>query len=179
MKNDGNLITLPEEMVMAKIYWIRGQKVIHEFDLAQLYGIEVKRLKEAVRRNIKRFPSDFLFELTEEEQISLRSQFASLKRGEHSKYRSFVFTEQGVAMLSGIINSDRAIHVNIAIMRAFVQLRKFVESNKDLSRKIEELEKAVSGHDEKIRLIFAAIKQLMENRMEETPPERTPIGYRK
>ena len=105
----------------------------------------VKRLKEAVRRNIKRFPGDFLFELTEEEHYSLRSQIATLKRGQHSKYVPFAFTEQGVAMLSGILNSDRAICVNIAIMRAFVQLRQFLESNKELAKKIEELEKAVAG----------------------------------
>ena len=157
MKKVEDLTTLPEETIIRKIFWIRGNKVMLDFDLALLYGVEVKRLKEAVRRNIKRFPDDFLFELTEVEHLSLRSQIATLKRGEHSKYVPFAFTEQGVAMLSGILNSDRAIWVNIAIMRAFVQFRRFMESNKELARKMEELEKVVAGHDDKIRLIFQAI----------------------
>ena len=177
MENSEDLITLPEEAVIRKIYWIRGCKVMLDFDLAQLYGIEVKRLKEAVRRNIKRFPPDFLYELSESEHQPLRSQIATLKRGEHSKYLPFAFTEQGVAMLSGILNSDRAIQVNIAIMRAFVQLRRFLESNKELAIKMEELEKAVAGHDEKINLIFKAIKQLIEKKDEPTP-SRKPIGYK-
>ena len=112
--------------------------MILDADLAILYGVEVKRLKEAVRRNIKRFPSDFLFELSRTEYDSLRTQIASLKRGQHVKYLPFAFTEQGVAMLAGILNSEKAIDVNVAIMRAFVQMRKFLETHKDLALKIEE-----------------------------------------
>jgi len=158
------------------IYLKRGEKVILDFDLALLYCVEVKRLKETVRRNIKRFPEDFLFELSHDEFQSLRSQFAALKRGQHSKYLPYAFTEQGVAMLSGILNSDQAIQVNIAIMRAFVQLRRFLESNKALAQKIEELEKSVAGHDEKIQIIFSAIKQLMEEKV--VPVERNPVGFK-
>jgi hypothetical protein len=171
-------IVLSDEIVIGKIYWVRNCRVLLDTDLAQLYGVEVKRLKESVRRNIKRFPNDFVFELTKEEHQSLRSQFASLKRGKHSKYHSFAFTEQGVAMLSGVLNSDRAIAVNIAIMRAFVQLRQFMESNKELSMKIADLEQAVITHDKDIQVIFQTIRHLIEHK-EEPPVQRNPIGYRK
>ena len=171
-----NSVHLSTDTITSYIYLVKGEKVILDFDLALLYGVEVKRLKEAVRRNIKRFPADFLFELSLEDYRSLRSQIATLKRGQHSKYRAFAFTEQGVAMLSGILNSDRAIQVNVAIMRAFVQLRRFLESNKELSRQIEALEKAVSGHDEKIQLIFFAIKQLMKDK--EKRAIRNPVGFK-
>ena len=145
-----------------------------DFDLATLYGVSTKVLKQAVKRNRKRFPKDFLFELTKSEFENLRSQIVTSSWG-GLRYLPFAFTEQGVAMLSGILNSDRAIQVNIAIMRAFVHLRRFLESNKELSRKLEELEKAVSGHDEKIQLIFSAIKELMKEK--ENPTVRNPVGF--
>jgi len=162
------------ESIAGLIHYIRGEKVILDFDLAALYGVEVKRLKEGVRRNIKRFPPDFLFEVTAEEFKALRSQFASLKKGQHSKYLPFVFTEQGVAMLSSILRSERAIQVNIAIMRAFVQLRKFLETHKELALKIEELERTLGVHDENIQLIFETIRQLIEKKKE----PREPVGFR-
>ncbi len=116
------------------IHCIRGEKVLLDADLVSLYGVEVKRLKEAVRRNIRRFPADFLFVVSADEMKSLRSQFASLKQGQHSKYPPFAFTEQGVAMLSSVLHSARTIKVNIAIMRAFVQMRRFLETHKELAR---------------------------------------------
>ena len=167
---------LETEKIASFIFLIRGEKVIMDYTLAQLYEVEVRILKRAVRRNIQRFPGDFMFELTEAEYLSLRSQFGILKRGVHSKFLPFAFTEQGVAMLSGILNSQGAIKVNIAIMRAFVQIRRFLESNKELARKIEDLEKAISGHDEKIQLIFIAIKKLMEEK--ENPLTHTPVGFK-
>ncbi len=167
---------LETEKIVSYIYLIRGKKVIMDFTLAQLYEVEVRILKRAVRRNLQRFPGDFMFELTKAEYDSLRSNFGMLKRGMHAKFLPFAFTEQGVAMLSGILNSPGAILVNIAIMRAFVQIRRFLESNKELARKIEELEKAVSGHDEKIHLIFSAIKQLMEKK--ENPPIYKQVGFK-
>ncbi|MEI6436514.1 MAG: ORF6N domain-containing protein [Bacteroidota bacterium] len=176
MKNSEDLIALPEEAVIRKIYWIRGCKVMLDFDLAGLYGVSTKALKQAVKRNMQRFPADFIFELTRSEFDNLRSQIVTSSWG-GMRYHPYAFTEQGVAMLSGILHSVRAIQVNIAIMRAFVQLRRFLESNKELAIKMEELEKAVAGHDEKINLIFQAIKQLIDKK-EEPQPERRPIGYK-
>ena len=178
MENGSTKMLLPEETIIRKIYRIRGEKVMLDADLAVLYGVSTKALKQAVRRNIDRFPGDFMFVLSKLESDSLRSQIVTLKRGEHAKYLPFAFTEQGVAMLSGILNSKQAISVNIAIMRAFVLLRRFLESNKELARKMGELEKTVTGHDEKIKLIFQAFKQLIEKKEEPLPP-RNPIGFRK
>jgi hypothetical protein len=163
-------LILKEKNLINRIYFIRSEKVMLDFDLAVLYGVETKVLKQAVRRNIKRFPKDFLFELTREEYNSLRSQFVTLKRGEHSKYLPFAFTEQGVAMLSGILSSDRAIMVNIAIMRTFVQLRKLMSIHKDLAEKIEKLEKKYDGQFE---VVFNLINKLI---VEEKKPKR-PIGF--
>lgn len=130
------------QTIQSRIYEVRGQKVMLDFDLAELYETETKRLKEAVRRNIDRFPTDFMFELTREEYNSLRSQFASLEngRGKYSKFNPFAFTEQGVAMLTSVLNSTKAIQVNIQIVRAFVFIRQYALSHKDLSDKLKELE---------------------------------------
>jgi uncharacterized protein YjcR len=165
---------VPTEVIVTKIIFLRGEKVLLDRDLAELYGVETKQLKRAVRRNLPRFPSDFMFELTREEYNSLRSQFGTLNRGAHSKYLPFAFTEQGVAMLSSVLNSDRAIEVNIAIMRAFVQLRKMIASNEELARKLEELEHKIEKHDEDIGLIFEAIRELMSP--PDTPPKK--IGFK-
>src|SRR3989337_4489528 len=121
------------ERISSKIFLIRNEKVLLDFDLAELYGVATKQLKRAVRRNIARFPIDFMFPLTKTEDNSLRSQIGTLKRGEHSKYLPYAFTEQGVAMLSGILKSPRAIETNIAIMRTFAALRKWMQSNKELA----------------------------------------------
>ncbi len=140
-----------------------------DFDLSLLYGIETKRLKEAVKRNIERFPADFMFELTPKELTNLRSQIATSSWG-GSRYQPYVFTEQGVAMLSGVLKSQRAIEVNIAIMRTFVQLRKLMDGNKELAQKIEALEEK---YDEQFEVVFDAIKKLIRE------GTRTPgIGFR-
>ena len=161
------------EAIQGKILFIRGEKVLLDRDLAQMYGVETKQLKRAVRRNGRRFPPDFMIELTKDEYDTLRSQSGTLKRGEHSKYMPMAFTEQGIAMLSSVLNSERAIEVNIVVMRAFVQLRKFATSYEVLERKLSELEQRFGAHDEKIEVIFEAIRQLM------TPPgkERKKIGF--
>lgn len=139
-------MTVPilHDQVEQNILLIRGHRVMLDADLAKLYGVTTKRLNEQVQRNKKRFPSDFMFQLTLEDVERLRSQFATLKtgRGQHRKYRPYVFTEQGVAMLSSVLHSERAIQVNIAIMRAFVQLREMIGSNKGLARRLNELEKS-------------------------------------
>jgi len=150
---------VPVEMITSKIYLIRGQKVMLDQDLAKLYGVETRVLKQAVKRNVSRFQSDFMFRLSHEEQESLRSQFVTLKRGQHSKYLSFAFTEQGVAMLSSVLNSERAVQVNIQIMRAFTKLRQMLATHDDLRRKIEEMEQK---YDQQFKVVFDAIKLLLE-----------------
>jgi phage regulator Rha-like protein len=162
---------VPVERIVNKIYEIRKKKVMLDGDLAALYGVQTKVLKQAVRRNIKRFPDDFMFELTKEENQALRSQNVTLKRGQHSKYLPFAFTEQGVAMLSSVLNSDRAIQVNIQIMRAFTQLRQMLLTHDDLKRKIEAMERK---YDQRFRIVFDAIKQLLDT---ESRPKRK-IGFK-
>ena len=163
---------IPVEMIEKKILLIRGEKVMLDADLAELYGVEVKHLKRQVRRNIDRFPEDFMIELSKEEYESLRRHFGTLKRGEHSKYLPYAFTEQGVAMLSSILNSERAVKVNIEIMRAFVRLRQILVSNKDLARKLADMEKK---YDEQFRVVFEAIRQLMSPDV----PRKGKIGFRR
>jgi phage regulator Rha-like protein len=167
---------IPSEAIEQKIFMIRGHKVMIDKELAQLYGVSTKRLNEQVKRNIKRFPSDFMFQLTWNEVKSLRSHFATLKQGQHIKYRMFAFTEQGVAMLSTVLNSERAIQVNITTMRAFVKLRQILAAHKELADKLNELEQRLSKHDADIQAIFEAIRQLMA-----PPPEkpRRMIGFHK
>jgi phage regulator Rha-like protein len=131
---------IPVETIANKILFLRNEKVLLDRDLAEMYAVETKQLKRAVRRNISRFPKDFMFQLSNEEYRSLRRQFGTLKRGAHSKYPPMAFTEQGVAMLSSVLTSQRAIEVNIAIMRAFVHLRKMIASHKELAKKLTELE---------------------------------------
>ena len=164
---------VPTEVIVTKIIFLRGEKVLLDRDLAELYGVETKQLKRAVRRNIKRFPEDFMFELSKEEWKNLRCHFGTSSWG-GIRYAPMAFTEQGVAMLSSVLNSDRAIEVNIAIMRAFVQLRKMIASNDELVRKLRELEHRLEKHDKDIGLIFEAIRELM------TPPEKPPkkIGFK-
>lgn len=169
-----NEIISPERIEQS-IFLIRTQKVMLDSDLAELYGVPIKRLNEQVRRNRKRFPSDFMFQLTREEYEGLRSRFATLNlgRGKHRKYLPYAFSEQGVAMLSSVLNSHRAIEVNIEIMRAFVRLRQLISTHKELSQKLIELERKIGAQDEQIQVIFDAIRQLM------TPaePNKRKIGF--
>jgi hypothetical protein len=156
-----NAVLIPQELIERSILMVRGHKVILDEDLAELYHVEIRVLNQAVKRNIRRFPEDFMFQLTAEEHAdcqALRSHFVILKRGrgQHRKYFPHVFTEQGVAMLSGVLNSDRAIDVNIQIMRTFVRLREILAANKDLARKLEELE---SRYDTKFRIVFDPLKE--------------------
>lgn len=168
MKKDQSLI--PVERIERLILLIRGKKVLLDFDLAEMYGVETKVLNQAVKRNLKRFPSDFMFQLTSEELNTLRSQFVTSKGFGGRRVPPYVFTEQGVAMISGVLNSSRAIEVNIAIMRTFVSLRKMLSSNEELSRRLHELE---TKYDKQFRIVFEAIRELM------TPPEpkRNQMGF--
>ncbi len=155
--------SVPVETVERRIWLLRGQKVMLDSDLAELYEVPTFRLNEQVKRNIKRFPPDFMFQLVSEEAASLRSQFAILKdgRGKHRKYLPYAFTEQGVAMLSSVLRSERAIEVNIAIMRTFLRLRQVLTAHKELAEKLVELERQVEGHGHQIHSIFEAIRRLM------------------
>jgi hypothetical protein len=157
------------------ILWLRGHKVLLDADLAALYGVETKVLLQAVRRNLERFPQDFMIQLTATEWRTLRSQIVTLKRGpgQHRKYLPYAFTEQGVAMLSSVLNSHRAIAVNIEIMRAFVRMREMLASNKDLARKLDELERKLETHDRAIVDILKAIRELMNP----PAPSRRSIGF--
>jgi hypothetical protein len=173
---------IPIERIAQAVRWVRGEKVLLDFDLAALYGVPTKTLNQAVKRNAARFPEDFMFQLNAEETHFLRSQFVTSKsqtidsqrisqnwsqfvtssrkyRG--GRYRPYAFTEQGVAMLSSVLNSGRAVKVNIAIMRAFVRLRQTLETNRELAREFEQLEMRVGKHDEEIAAILEAIRQLM------------------
>ena len=163
---------VPAEVIVAKILILRGEKILLDRDLAELYGVETRVLNQAVGRNKKRFPEDFMFVLTREERTRI-SQSVTSSKIKYSK-RVTAFTEQGVAMLSSVLNSDRAIEVNIAIMRAFVQLRKMIAANEELATKLKKLEEKLEKHDEDIGLIFEAIRELM------TPPGSPPkkIGFK-
>ncbi len=154
------------DFIASKIYFLRGEKVLLDSDLALLYNIATKALKQAVRRNNHRFPDDFMFELTSEEFSNLRSQIVTSSWG-GKRHLPFAFTEQGVAMLSGILNSTRAIETNIAIMRTFVTLRRLMHSNKALADKIKELE---SKYDEQFKVVFDTISQLIQQETEEMRP---------
>ncbi len=146
------------------ILLIRGQRVMLDRDLAALYGVETKNLNKAVRRNLDRFPDDFMFELTLDEAeacAASRFQFGTLKRGQNIKYLPHVFTQEGVAMLSSVLRSSRAIQVNIAVMRVFVRLREALALHKELAHKLAELERKIESHDDSIRTVFEAIHELM------------------
>lgn len=150
---------IPVKLIENKILLIRGQKVLLDRDLAELYEVETKSLKQAVKRNIKRFPSDFMFVLTQKEFLNWRSQFVTSKGDKIGlRYAPMAFTEQGIAMLSSVLNSERAIKVNIQIMRAFVRLRQILSSHADLAHKLETLEQK---YDAQFRVVFDAIRALM------------------
>ncbi|MDX6769252.1 MAG: ORF6N domain-containing protein [Elusimicrobiota bacterium] len=162
---------VPAESFERRIHLIRGQRVMLDSDLAELYGVTTGNLNKAVSRNPERFPDDFMFLLTAREHQSLRFQSGILNRGKHSKYRPHAFTEQGVAMLSGVLRSERAVHVNVEIMRAFVRLRRLATSYPGLARRLDELE---SRYDAQFKEVFEAIRGLMS--CPEEPRRR--IGFK-
>ena len=163
-------MVIPMERVENRILTIRGHRVMSDADLAELYGVPTKRLNEAVRRNVTRFPEDFMFQLTIGEADTLRSQFATSNGRGGRRYIPYVFTELGVAMLSSVLNSERAVQVNIAIMRAFVRLRELAASHKDVHRRLDEMEQK---YDAQFKVVFDAIRGLMD------PPKipRRRIGF--
>lgn len=172
---DSSQQLIPIEAIERRIFLIRGQKVMIDRDIAELYGVSTKRLNEQVKRNRERFPQDFMFQLTLEEGRSLlssRSQNATLKRGQNVKYAPFVFTEHGAVMAANVLNSSVAVRASIQVVRAFVRLREFLATHKELARKLEELERKYAAHDVRIQQIFSYIKKLMK------PPRRPQrIGF--
>ena len=172
-----NEIIIANEEISNKIYFIRNQKVMIDVDLATLYGVETKQLKRQVRRNIERFPEDFMFELTGVENEILRSQFGTLKHGGHSKYLPMAFTEQGVAMLTSVLNSALAININIQIIRVFTKMRVALTDTLSMKLEIEEVKKKLINHDKNIELVFSYLDELVDKKENEI--ERTKIGYKK
>ncbi|MBU8891302.1 MAG: ORF6N domain-containing protein [Bacteroidales bacterium] len=170
---------LTDELIIHKIYVIRGKKVMIDRDLAELYGVETKQLKRAVKRNLKRFPEDFMFELKQSEFENLRSQFGTSSWG-GIRYMPMAFTEQGAAMLSSVLNNDRAILVNIQIIRVFTRMREMLETHKEILQKLDQLQKKEIEQDEKIMLIFEYLKQLEQVKQEELEQsKRNRIGYKR
>ena len=171
---------LPDEAIINKIYVMRGRKVMVDRDLAELYGVETRVLNQAVRRNEKRFPEDFMFQMTSEEMQDWKSQIV-ISNTEKMGLRKppLVFTEQGVAMLSSVLNSERAIMVNIAIIRVFTKMRELVETHKEILQKLEQLEKKDIEQDDKIMLIFEYLKQFEQTKQQELEQKDRPkIGYK-
>jgi hypothetical protein len=167
---------VPQQIIESKIYLLRGKKVMLDRDLATLYGVETRTLNQAVRRNINRFPEDFMFQLTTEEMENWKSQIViSNKEKMGLRKRPYAFTENGVAMLSSVLSSERAVEVNIQIMRTFTRLREMILTHKELAHKLAQLERKIGKHDDEIKTIFNAIRQLM------VPPEpkKRKIGFRR
>lgn len=164
-------LIISKNLIESKIVVLRGERVILDKDLSELYGVTTKRLNEQVKRNVVRFPNDFMFQLTKEEVWSSRSQIATLKRGANIKYLPHAFTEQGVAMLSSVLSSDRAVKVNISIMRIFVFMRKFAFSSEALEKRLLSLEKKHWQHDEKMKEVMETIKYLIRGNLNNKPKE--------
>jgi hypothetical protein len=170
-------LQISDEIIMNQIYYVRGQKVMLDTDLATLYEVETKQLKRQVRRNLDRFPEDFMFELTLEEYNSLRCQFGTLEKGAHSKYLSMAFTEQGVAMLSSVLNSSRAIKVNIQIIRIFTRIRQMLMDNTEIRLEIEKIKGDLSNHGKNMEIVFQYLDELLKKQENPNPP-RTRIGFK-
>lgn len=169
-----NQLGLPDEAIVDRIYLVRGQKVMIDKDLAQMYGITTGNLNKAVKRNIRRFPDDFMFQLKTEEVSGFQIGILNAKRGQNIKYLPYAFTEQGVVMLSSVLNKNIAIEVNIRIIRIFTRLREMLLTHKDILLKLEQLERQVTQNSAEIQIIFAALKELLNP----PNPPREPIGFK-
>ncbi len=177
MAKKESALVVPDEIVMNKIYFIRGHKVMLDRDLATLYGVETRVLKQSVKRNIGRFPDDFMFEMTAQELENWRSQFVISNADKMGlRYSPFCFTEQGVAMLSSVLNSEKAIKVNIEIIRIFTRIRQMLLDNTELRLAIEKLERKSDNHTKNIEVVFKYLDELLEKQA--NPKPRTQIGYK-
>ena len=175
MSGETNGLIVPDEIIMNKIYYIRGQKVMLDSDLAELYGVETRRLNEQVARNADRFPEDFMFRLNENEFESLMSQFATSKRGGRRKL-PYMFSEHGVLMLSSILNSKQAIQVNIQVMRIFTRIRQMFVDNTEIRLEIEKIKNKLDNQDKNLEIVFRYLDELLEKQKQPNPPRKR-IGY--
>ena len=177
MTTENTTVLIPDERIMDKIYLIREQKIMLDRDLAELYGVETKVLKQQVKRNLDRFPSDFMFELTKEEFQNWRSQFVTSNSDRMGlRYSPMAFSEHGVLMLSSVLNSKKAINVNIQIMRIFTRIRQMLTDNLSIKLEIEEIKKKLQNQDKNIELVFSYLDELITK--QENPTPRNPVGYR-
>lgn len=176
MSGETNGLLVPDEIIMNKIYYIRGQKVMLDSDLAELYGVETRRLNEQVARNADRFPEDFMFRLNENEFESLMSQFATSKRGGRRKL-PYMFSEHGVLMLSSILNSKQAIQVNIQVMRIFTRIRQMFVDNTEIRLEIEKIKNKLDNQDKNMEIVFRYLDELLEKQERPNPPRKR-IGYK-
>ena len=174
MSEDKLSVTIPTEIILNKIIEMRGKKVMVDSDLAELYGVTTKRLNEQVKRNIKRFPEDFMFQVTKEEKDSIILQFEHLNKLKFSSTLPYAFTEHGAVMLASVLNSDKAIEVNIQIVRVFTQIRELLASNLDLRLEVEKIKKKVDNQDKNIEVIFRYFDELLEQKAQ----PRKEIGYK-
>ena len=173
-----NKVAVPEEIIMNKIYLVRNQKVMLDRDLAELYGVETRVLKQAVKRNLARFPEDFMFEMTKNEFLNWRSQFVTSNSDKMGlRHAPFCFTEQGVTMLACVLNSQRAIQLNIQIVRIFTKIREVLTDNLSVKLEIEEIKKKLENQDKNIELVFSYLDELIEK--QENPLPRKQIGYKR
>ncbi len=181
MIDDGSPVSIPDEVIVGKIYLVRGVKIMLDRDLAELYGIDTKVLKQSVRRNIKRFPLDFMFEMLTDEFNEWRSQFVTSKTDRIGlRHPPFCFSEHGVLMLSSVLNSDRAIEVNIQIIRIFTKMHQLLSTHKDIKLQLEQMDKKIAEHDNNIILIFEYLKELEKEKLQNSEQQsRRKIGFKR
>ena len=174
-----NSIIIAEEIIVSKIYQVRGKQIMLSRDLAELYQVETRALNQQVKRNIGKFPERYMFQLTRAEYERLRSQNVILKRGQHAKYLPYAFTEHGILMLSSVLNSERADKVNMLIIDTFVKLRELMFVHKDVIRQLEQVQNRLTEHDNQLLIVFEYLKQLEKSRQEATDQKNRPrIGYK-
>ena len=179
MSLENTNIVIAEEIIISKIYHVRGKHVMLAQDLAELYDVETKVLNQQVKRNIGKFPERYMFQLTKDEYNRLRSQFVTLKRGQHSKYLPYAFTEHGILMLSSILNSEKADKINMLIIDTFVKLRELMFMHKDIVHQLEQVQNKLTEHDNQFMLIFEYLKQLEKAKQEELEHKNRPkIGFK-
>jgi hypothetical protein len=179
MKTKKSEIIIAEEIIISKIYNVRGKQVMLASDLADLYQVGTKALNQQVKRNIGKFPDKYMFQLTKDEYVRLRSQNVTLKRGQHLKYLPFAFTEHGILMLSSVLNSERAVKVSLLIIDTFVRLREILSVHMDMSHQLEKIQTKLDEHDSQISIIFEYLKELEQSKQDETDlKQRKRIGFK-